>query len=261
VVTITVHPALTGGTVETDQSVCSGEDVDAFTSSAPAAGGSGSITYTWLYSTTGSVPGTGTWTSIPSSDTETWDNGALAQTTYFVRMAEDALCGTVYSNVVTVTVDTPPSVNAGPDAIICYNSTAFQILSASVTGSSSFLWNTPDGSGYFDDNSLTDPVYTIGNGDLKIGKGGDVHFVISAAGQGACSGTTVTDTMTLTIAPELIASVGAPSPFLIGPDTKIDVNIKIEDRYILNDLGFYLVSPDDSVVVLKLSDSPLSYCN
>ncbi|MBN1158305.1 MAG: SprB repeat-containing protein, partial [Bacteroidales bacterium] len=45
---------LSGGTVGTTQAICYNADVPAFTSSAPASGGSGTITYTWQYSTTSS---------------------------------------------------------------------------------------------------------------------------------------------------------------------------------------------------------------
>ncbi|MBN1157912.1 MAG: gliding motility-associated C-terminal domain-containing protein, partial [Bacteroidales bacterium] len=188
-------------------------------------------------------------------------HGSLTQTTYFVRRATDAVCGTVYSNVITITVDLLPLVNAGPDDTICHYTSAYQIPFASVTNSMVYRWNTPDGSGYFDRDDIIDPVYNTGIGDLNVGKGGAVHFVLSAEGLGACSGETVTDTVVLTVAPELVASVGSPTPFYIGPDTKIEVQFQIEGRYLLNDLGFYLVSPDDSVVMLKQSDSPLSYCN
>ncbi|MBN2482279.1 MAG: SprB repeat-containing protein, partial [Bacteroidales bacterium] len=59
---------LAGGTVGTTQTVCHNDDVPAFTSSAPATGGSGSFTYTWQYSTTSAAPGSGSWTDIPSSN-------------------------------------------------------------------------------------------------------------------------------------------------------------------------------------------------
>ncbi|MBN2482039.1 MAG: gliding motility-associated C-terminal domain-containing protein, partial [Bacteroidales bacterium] len=177
------------------------------------------------------------------------------------RRAVDAVCGTVYSNVITITVDLPPIANAGPDDTICYNTSAYQISFASAENSLIYQWSTPDGAGYLDRDDIIDPVYNTGVADLNVGKGSSVHIVLSAEGLGACSGKTATDTMVLTIAPELVASVGAPTPFHIGPDTKIEIQIRIEDRYILNDLGFYLVSPDDSIVILKQSDSPLSYCN
>jgi hypothetical protein len=103
VVTVTVHPMLTGGTIAGDQTICHNGDPALFTSLSAAQGGSGPVVYTWQYSTEGSTPGAGTWTDIPSSDLPEWDHGTLSQTTYFVRKAEDLSCGTVYSNVITVT--------------------------------------------------------------------------------------------------------------------------------------------------------------
>ncbi|NJK85791.1 MAG: hypothetical protein HC906_07300, partial [Bacteroidales bacterium] len=121
VVTITVRTQLNGGTVGSNQTLCYNDDVAAFTSTAPASGGGSSFTYTWQYSTTSNTPGVGVWADIPASNQLIWDYGTLTQTTYFVRRAVDATCGTVYSNVITVTVH--PQLNGGTVAAnqtICY---------------------------------------------------------------------------------------------------------------------------------------------
>jgi hypothetical protein len=46
---------LAGGAIGTSQTICYNSDVPAFTSSAPATGGSGTINYTWQYSTSSST--------------------------------------------------------------------------------------------------------------------------------------------------------------------------------------------------------------
>jgi len=104
---------LDGGNIGSDQTICEDADVAAFTSSAVASGGSQSYTYTWQYSTTSTTPGDASWTDIPASDSETWDFGVLTTTTNFVRRAVDATCGTVYSNVVTVTVQAKSTAPTG----------------------------------------------------------------------------------------------------------------------------------------------------
>jgi hypothetical protein len=99
-------PSMTGGVIAADQSISSGENVAAFTSTSSASGGTGTITYTWFRSTATSVPDTTTWTKIAGEVATTLDYGTLTATTYFFRKATAATCGTAYSNVLTVSVTT-----------------------------------------------------------------------------------------------------------------------------------------------------------
>jgi len=52
----------------------------------------------------GAIPGDANWTDIGGSNSETYDFGSLSTTTKFVRKAVDGSCGTVYSNMLTITV-------------------------------------------------------------------------------------------------------------------------------------------------------------
>jgi hypothetical protein len=97
---------LLGGIIAANQSIYSGSDVAAFTSSAAASGGTAPYTYTWQYSTTSSTAGSGSWTNIGSSNSETYDYGTLTTTTYFTRMVVDDASATAYSNVLTISVTT-----------------------------------------------------------------------------------------------------------------------------------------------------------
>ena len=122
IITITVRPVLAGGTIGSDQTICNGADVAAFTSSASASGGAGVFTYTWQYTTNmAAVPGGAGWIDIGSSNSTTYNYGTLTTTTKFVRRAIEGTCTTpVYSNEVTVTVH--PILNGGSianDQTIC----------------------------------------------------------------------------------------------------------------------------------------------
>ncbi len=161
VITITVHPQLNGGTVASNQTICYNTDVSAFTSGAPASGGSGSYTYTWQYSTTSSTAGSGSWADIPSSNSLTWDYGNLSQTTYFVRRAVDPSCGTVYSNVITVTVNS--QLNGGSVAAnqtICYNEDVAAFTSSAAasggSGTVNYTWQYSTTSSTAGSGSWTD---------------------------------------------------------------------------------------------------------
>jgi hypothetical protein len=98
-------PSMTGGTIAASQTIDAGDDIAAFTSGGNASGGTGSITYSWLYSTTSSVAGSGDWTVITDSTKTTLNYGVVNFTTYFVRKATAATCGAAYSNVLQVIVN------------------------------------------------------------------------------------------------------------------------------------------------------------
>ena len=109
--------ALYGGTIAGNQSLLSGGNPVAFTSTTSAYGGEGeqsALTYSWQYSTTSSTPGSGSWTTIASNST-TIDPGITTATTYWVRRVQD-MCDpaqTSYSNVLTITIVTCSALNGG----------------------------------------------------------------------------------------------------------------------------------------------------
>ncbi|NJK97567.1 MAG: hypothetical protein HC905_24055, partial [Bacteroidales bacterium] len=99
---VTVRPILKGGSVGTDQEICRGANVNAFTSTTNASGGDNTFTYTWQKSEAlAPVAGDGSWTDILASNSTTFDYGTLDTTTWFIRKAVDGTCTTpVYSNMI-----------------------------------------------------------------------------------------------------------------------------------------------------------------
>ncbi|MEI6750202.1 MAG: hypothetical protein WCM93_13670, partial [Bacteroidota bacterium] len=118
-ITVTVYANLTSGTVAADQTICYNTSPAAFTQSVAPLGGNGSYTYQWQ-----EQPAcVGGWGDILGATASTYDvPGNLIQTTCYRRNVTSGSCGTVTSNVITVTVYadlTPGSVAA--DETICYN--------------------------------------------------------------------------------------------------------------------------------------------
>jgi uncharacterized repeat protein (TIGR01451 family) len=109
-VTVTVN-TITAGTIGSDQTICSGGDPAAFTSTADATG-TGTITYQWQSSTTDCTTG---FSDIALATAATYDvPTGLSTTTYFRRVATstlNAVVCTATSNCVTVTVNTPPTIS------------------------------------------------------------------------------------------------------------------------------------------------------
>src|SRR5204863_8829698 len=93
---------VTGGTVGSDQTICSGGDPAAFTESV-ASTGSGALTYQWQSSTTSCASGFG---NIGGATSTTYDApSGLLLTTYYRRVTTSTLntiACTANSNCITV---------------------------------------------------------------------------------------------------------------------------------------------------------------
>jgi len=101
-VAATVQPALVPGTIGADQTVCLGTVAAPLTSTAGASGGTGTLSYQWQAS-----PDNATWAAVAGATSSTYAPGPVAGLMYYRRVAADATCGTVISNVVTVKAQTP----------------------------------------------------------------------------------------------------------------------------------------------------------
>src|SRR5688572_26700252 len=117
-ITVTINN-VTGGTVATNQTVCSGGDPAAFTQSV-ASTGSGALTYQWQSSTTGCG---GAFSDIGGATAITYDPPAgLLVTTSYRRVTTSTLneipC-TANSNCITVTVNDVTGGTVAADQTIC----------------------------------------------------------------------------------------------------------------------------------------------
>ena len=165
-VTITIYADIDGGVIASDQTVCYGDDPAAFTSSSTASGGNGAFTYFWEQDT-----GSG-WTSIAGANGLTYDPPAgITQTTSYRRGATN-LCGTGYSNTLTVTV--APAVNGGTissPAPVCYNGDpdAFTNVTSPSGGSGawSYDWEFKEGAGPWTSLGVNSLTYDIPAGQTN----------------------------------------------------------------------------------------------
>ena len=145
-VTLTLAPALTAGTIGTNQTICVGTAAQALTSDILASGGLGNITYRWQR-----LENDGTWRDLDGATSPTYEPGQLLATTSFRRQASNS-CGPVVSNVVTITVT--PALTAGSIAdnqTLCAGTTPLPFISTAGasggTGTYSYQWYTlPSGS-------------------------------------------------------------------------------------------------------------------
>jgi hypothetical protein len=100
-IAITVFGVFTAGTLTAvgTTTVCNGVDFGSFTGT-PATGGDPVTNYQWQNSIDGGV----TWNNILGATALNYDPAALLQTTMFRRQDVNLLCGTLYTNAITINV-------------------------------------------------------------------------------------------------------------------------------------------------------------
>ena len=204
VITLTVLPALTAGTIGTDQTLCAGGTPAPLTSTASPSGGTGQYSYQWESSADNS-----NWTAISGANNPEYAPGQLTATTYFRRRASSGNCGAVYSPAITVTV--LPALVAGTIAAnqtICAGSTPAPLTStldgSGGSGAIVYQWeSSSDNATWTTIPSATGPTFAPGALTATT------YFRRQTAA-GTC-GPVFSNVVTISIAPALTAGT-------IGPD-------------------------------------------
>ncbi|MDR2809659.1 MAG: hypothetical protein LBB84_03765 [Tannerellaceae bacterium] len=105
-------PALVAGGIGTVQTICPGDTPAPLTETDAPYGGTGTYTYQWQSSSTGSSP----WTNIPGATLADYSPGALTESICFRRLVTSGTCGTLSGNSVWITVVQPaaPTLVSAP---------------------------------------------------------------------------------------------------------------------------------------------------
>jgi hypothetical protein len=144
---------LTAGTVNGDQSICSGTNPSILGSTATASGGTVSAvspTYQWQKSTTNCSTG---FANITGANAQTYPPLNPSQTTYYRRSVTDA-CGDIsYTNCVVITINTISTapIIAAISGKQCPNSSISLSATGGVSGAGATIewYSGPNGSGSF----------------------------------------------------------------------------------------------------------------
>jgi len=210
VVTITVAPALTAGTIGTDQTLCPGATPAALSRATAPTGGTGTYSYQWESSTDNT-----NWTAIAGATGPDYAPGALTVTTYFRRQVTSGACGPVYSPAVTLTV--LPALAAGTigaDQTICAGSTPAPLTNtAGPTGGNgnySYQWESSA------DNTNWTAVAGANNPDYAPGALTATTYFRRRASSGNC-GVAYSPAVAVTVLPALAAgTIGADQTICAG---------------------------------------------
>lgn len=143
IVTITVQPTLSAGTIDGATTICQGSVPSLFGNVTAASGGNNSPQYQWQWSYASGGP----YTDVPGANSETYQvANPMNTTTYYIRKVTGGVCGAQYSNEIKVTVE--PTINPGSIGgaqIICENDipSAFgQNPASGGNGSYDYQWQS-----------------------------------------------------------------------------------------------------------------------
>lgn len=119
VITLTVYPAPTGGTITTNQTVCLGQTATYGVSVIPATAASG-VTYQWYKGATGTTTNliagatSSSYTTPATTTGASTASNAVTGDSYWVRITSANGCGTVDVGNPTLTVIEPPIITVQP---------------------------------------------------------------------------------------------------------------------------------------------------
>ncbi|MBD2767236.1 gliding motility-associated C-terminal domain-containing protein [Hymenobacter sp. BT664] len=211
-ITVVAPGVLTAGSIAADQTICSGATPAPLTSTAPAAGGTGTYTYQWE-SSLDNV----TFTAIAGATNLDYAPGLLTQTTYFRRQVTSGTGAgsTAYTAAVTVTIS--PALVAGriaADQTLCAGATPAPLTSqapaAGGTGTYTYQWESSA------DNATWTAISGATGVDFAPGAVASTTYFRRQVSSGTCA-PAVSNTVVLTVSPGLSAgTVGSDQTLCTG---------------------------------------------
>ena len=224
--TVTVND-VTGGTVGSDQSITSGNDVAAFTESV-ASTGSGTLSYQWQISTTSASAG---FSDISGAISATYDHGTVTQNTWFKRIttsSQNSVGCTAESNVVAITVgasnNSPTTDDVTNSGTITYGDGATDIDNPSGTDSDGTVDN------YKIKSLPTNGTLYYANGSTPVADE-DILTITEANGLKYEPGDAGSDSFTLVAIDDDGAEDSTPATFTVSVSTKaLTVTVAANDK-------------------------------
>lgn len=161
----------------------------------------------------------------------------------------------VVTDDVTYTIIPLPAVNAGSDITICADTAGIE-MNAIVNSATGVVWTT-QGSGTFNDSSLTNAVYSISSQDIQDSI---VTLVATTTGNGICDAGT--DNLKLFINPTPIVSAGFDQSICSDADSiSLSGSVKIAGGGEWSTTGSGSFSPDETTLAPQYMTDPTDGTN
>lgn len=143
-ISITVTPVIGNNSIQTDQTICSGQ-LPAQISGTFPTGGNGAYNYQWV----SAVNPSGPWSSVSGAVSQDYTPGGLSVTTYYRRIVLSIPCSDT-SSLMGVTVNPGVGNNTiGSAQTICYGAVPVALTGSNPTGGNGnyiYSWeSSPDG--------------------------------------------------------------------------------------------------------------------
>ena len=190
--TIGIYAALNAGSISTNQVICSGTAPATLISTADASAGNG-FSYQWQ-----SSPNNSTWSDIVGASSNIYAAPVLTQNMYYRRRAISNCSETLYTNTVTITVQTL-STAPTPTPIVgklCPNTNVALSASGGIAGTGSDIYWYSDAAG----------LNFIGNGSPIIVSTQTTTYYVRR--EGTCNTTSLIP-LTVNVRDFVYTSVGA----------------------------------------------------
>ncbi|MFK7972740.1 MAG: SdrD B-like domain-containing protein, partial [Bacteroidia bacterium] len=188
------------GTIAANQSSCGGFNPATITGTAASGGAGTAVTYQWQ-SRTGT---SGTFASIAGATGVNYNPPAITATTQYRRLSRRGTqCPWRISNVVTMTVNGGPSVNAGNDVTICSGQST-TLTATGTNGSTPYTYSWNQGLGTGRTKSVSPTATTTYTVTLTDG-----------------NGCTATDQVRVTVNPKPNANAGPDVEICLGQSTTL----------------------------------------
>ncbi|ABG59172.1 CHU large protein, possible SAP or adhesin AidA-related protein [Cytophaga hutchinsonii ATCC 33406] len=142
-------------------------------------------------------------TNLSTTYTPTTTEINAGSVTLTVTTTGNGLCSPVSANVL-VKIAPAPTVNAGPNQVVCGTVSTVSNLSGTVTGATGGTWTKVSGTGTFGNANNTSTTYTPSNQDVL---NGSVTLKLTTTGNGLCQAVSNTMTITYTPVPSINAGV------------------------------------------------------
>ena len=213
-VSITVN-YVTAGNLGSNQTICFGDDPDAFTELSPATG-SGTLSYQWQRSIDNI-----TFSDIAGATNSTYDPLALTQTTYYKRISISSLNGqdcNAESSVLTITVNPLPTASTSGTNTICAGE--FTNVSIDLTGKAPWSFTYSDG-------TTNTTVFSSSNPYSFATSKAGTYEVIAVSDANGCTGVDFGTSATITVNPLPTASISIVGSDIICDGSTADLEINL----------------------------------